>query len=250
VPRTRVTEHAVHAIPRHAWRRRDNETVVARESKVPAHVAVIMDGNGRWAARHGRPRRDGHAVGSKVELATCKALSDAGIACVSVFGFSTENWSRPPAEVSFLMNQRRDYLVANAPTFMASNIRLRRVGRRAGVPPDVLEAFDQVEALTKENSGLQYNICFNYGGRTELEDAAAAGRIADHLYTGVFQDVDLLIRTSGERRLSNFMLWQCAFAELYFVETLWPDFTSAELTRALEWYASRSRRFGALPDGT
>ncbi len=207
-----------------------------------------MDGNGRWAEARGLDRSLGHEAGERALFDVVEGALQAGLRHLSVYAFSTENWARPPSEVAFLLGfnrrllrQRRDYMVE-------SGVRIRRLGRRAPVPDDVLEEFDAAEEATRANDRLALQVCFNYGGRAELEDAAAGGSIPDNLYAPDLPDVDLLIRTSGEKRLSNFLLWQSAYAELYFTEMLWPDFGRVALAEALREYAARRRRFGGLDD--
>jgi undecaprenyl pyrophosphate synthase len=214
--------------------------------RVPRHVALIMDGNGRWARARGLERTRGHEAGERALFDVVEGALEAGIRYLSVYAFSTENWARPPEEVSFLMNFNRSLLRQRRDDLHARGVRIRRIGQRAGVPQGVLDEFDAAEELTEDNLRMDLLVCFNYGGRSELEEAARAGPIADHLYTGEAPDVDLLIRTSGEKRLSNFLLWQSAYAELYFTETLWPDFDRHALFDALRDYAGRARRFGAL----
>ena len=212
----------------------------------PKHVAIIMDGNGRWAEARDLPRNAGHDEGERALYRVVDAAIEAGIRYLSVYAFSTENWSRPEEEVDFLMGFNRERLRARRDDMHARGVRIRRVGRRAGVPGEVLGEFDQAEELTATNEKMDLLICFNYGGRAELEDAAARGSIAENLYAPDVPDVDLLIRTSGEQRLSNFLLWQSAYAELYFTEMLWPDFGPDALRAALDEYDERHRRFGAL----
>jgi undecaprenyl pyrophosphate synthase len=213
---------------------------------LPAHVALIMDGNGRWAKQRDLPRTKGHEAGERALFDVVEGALEVGLRYLSVFAFSTENWSRPPDEVDFLLGFNRSLLRERRDDLNERGVKIRRIGRRIGVPDDVLAEFDAAERVTTINSRLDLLICFNYGGRAELEDAAAAGPIAEHLYAPDVPDVDLLIRTSGERRLSNFLLWQSAYAELYFTETLWPDFQRGALFEALEDYAARTRRFGGL----
>jgi len=214
--------------------------------RLPAHVAIIMDGNGRWAEARGLDRSAGHEAGEQALFDVVEGALEAGLGYLSVYAFSTENWARPQSEVEFLLGfnrkllrERRDYMVERG-------VRIRRIGRRYPVPDDVLEEFDAAEAATASNGTLFLQVCFNYGGRAELEDAAKAGSIPDNLYAPDAPDVDLLIRTSGEKRLSNFLLWQSAYAELYFTEMLWPDFKRDALFEALRDYARRRRRFGGL----
>ena len=213
---------------------------------LPRHVAAIMDGNGRWAEARGLERSFGHEAGERALFDVVEGSLEAGLEYLSVYAFSTENWNRPQSEVDFLLGfnrmllrKRRDYMVERG-------VRIRRLGRRHPVPADVLEEFDIAEEMTKGGTKLHLQVCFNYGGRAELEDAAAAGSIPANLYAPDLPDVDLLIRTSGEKRLSNFLLWQSAYAELYFTETLWPDFKREALWDALHDYARRQRRFGGL----
>jgi len=219
----------------------------------PAHVAIIMDGNGRWAKQRGLPRTKGHEMGEKALFDVVEGALEAGIRYLSVYSFSTENWNRPPEEVDFLMNFNRALLRQRREELDERRVRIRRIGRRELVPPDVLEEFDEAERKTAHHTRMDLLTCFNYGGRAELEDAGRRlresdeyGSIADHLYAPDTPDVDLLIRTSGEMRLSNFLLWQGAYAELYFTETLWPDFDRHALFEALRDYSGRKRRFGAL----
>ena len=214
--------------------------------RVPAHVAIIMDGNGRWAEARGLARSQGHEAGERALFDVVEGALEAGIAYLSVYAFSTENWSRPTDEVTFLMNFNRDLLRKRREDLHQRGVSIRRIGRREGMPGDVLEEFDKAERLTAGNSRMHLLVCFNYGGRTELEDAARAGSIPANLYAPDAPDVDLLIRTSGEKRLSNFLLWQSAYAELYFTETLWPDFDRHALFEALADYSRRERRFGGL----
>jgi undecaprenyl diphosphate synthase len=214
--------------------------------RLPRHVAIIMDGNGRWAEARGLDRTRGHEAGERALFDVVEGALEAGIRFLSVYAFSTENWSRPPDEVSFLLNFNRTLLRQRREELHQRRVRIRRVGQREGVPQGVLEEFDAAEARTASNERMDLLVCFNYGGRAELEDAAKAGSIPENLYAPDVPDVDLLIRTSGERRLSNFLLWQSAYAELYFTATLWPDFDRRGLFAALADYAGRNRRFGAV----
>ena len=223
--------------------------------RLPAHVAIIMDGNGRWAKQRGLPRTKGHEMGEKALFDVVEGALEANIRYLSVYSFSTENWNRPLEEVEFLMNFNRTLLRQRRNDLDERRVRIRRIGRRELVPADVLEEFDEAERLTEHHTRMDLLTCFNYGGRAEIEDAvervAAAGTgpggaISENLYAPDVPDVDLLIRTSGEMRLSNFLLWQSAYAELYFTETLWPDFDRHSLFAALRDYAARERRFGGL----
>ena len=214
---------------------------------VPRHIAIIMDGNGRWAEARGLERTQGHEAGESALFDVVEGALEAGIRYLSVYAFSTENWSRPPSEVEFLLGFNRALLRQRRDELNNRRVRIRRVGRRERVPQDVLDEFDAAEEVTRRNDRLDLLVCFNYGGRAEIEDAAKLGEIADNLYAPDVPDVDLLIRTSGEKRLSNFLLWQAAYAELYFTELLWPDFDRQALFDALRDYADRTRRFGALP---
>jgi undecaprenyl diphosphate synthase len=207
---------------------------------------MIMDGNGRWAEARGLPRTKGHEAGERALFDVVEGALEAGIRYLSVYAFSTENWSRPPDEVEFLLNFNRTLLRQRRDELNERGVRIRRVGRREGVREDVLSEFDGAEELTSGNERMDLLVCFNYGGRAELEDAAAAGAIPENLYAPDVPDVDLLIRTSGEMRVSNFLLWQSAYAELYFTDTLWPDFDRHALFEALKDYAARDRRFGGL----
>ena len=213
---------------------------------VPRHVAIIMDGNGRWARARGLDRSAGHEAGERALYDVVQGALDLGIRYLSAYAFSTENWSRPAEEVAFLLNFNRVLLRRRRDSLGEMGVRIRRLGRREGVPDDLLHEFDEADRLTEDADKLDLLVCFNYGGRAELEDAAKGGSIPEHLYAPDVPDVDLLIRTSGERRLSNFLLWQSAYAELYFTDVLWPDFDRRSLAAALEDYGRRQRRFGGL----
>lgn len=216
--------------------------------RLPGHVGIIMDGNGRWAEARGLERSLGHEAGERALFDVVEGALEAGLKYLSVYAFSTENWARPPSEVAFLLGFNRRLLRLRRDYMVERGVRIRRLGRRDPVPDDVLAEFDAAEEATRTNTRLGLQVCFNYGGRAELEDAAALGPISEHLYGPDLPDVDLLIRTSGEKRLSNFLLWQTAYAELYFTEMLWPDFGRAALFEALRDYAARRRRFGGLDE--
>lgn len=230
---------------------------------VPAHVAIIMDGNGRWAKARGLPRFAGHKAGVEALRRAVRAAGDLGIEWLTVYAFSSENWSRPQSEVSDLMGLLKLFIRRDLAELHASGVRVRIVGERAGLAPDIARLLDEAETLTRGNIKLNLVIAFNYGGRDEilrvarcLAAAAAKGDIrpeditatsfADLLDTAFIPDPDVLIRTSGEMRLSNFLLWQAAYAELVFLPCMWPEFTEQHLREALQIYSSRERRFGGL----
>jgi undecaprenyl diphosphate synthase len=213
---------------------------------IPRHIAIIMDGNGRWAEARDLPRTAGHEAGERALFDVVEGALEIGIRYLSVYAFSTENWARPQEEVEFLLNFNRVLLRKRRDELNQRNVRIRRIGRREPVPRQVLDEFDEAEAMTASNTRMDLLVCFNYGGRAELEDAAAEGSIPENLYAPDLPDVDLLIRTSGEMRLSNFLLWQSAYAEMYFTEELWPDFDRHSLSEAVQEYERRERRFGGL----
>ena len=232
--------------------------------RVPKHVAVVMDGNGRWAQRRGLPRTDGHAAGEEALFDTVEGALELGLSWLTVFAFSTENWRRPLDEVRFLMRFNEGILVRRRDELHERGVRVRFMGRRAGrVPGSVRRQIAETEALTQHNRRLTLTIAFNYGGRAELVDAAramaadaAAGtldpssiderRFARYLYAPDMPDPDLLVRTSGEFRISNFLLWVLAYAELHFTEVLWPDFRRSHLFEAVRDFQRRERRFGSI----
>lgn len=232
--------------------------------KVPRHVAIIMDGNGRWAAQRGLPRSAGHKQGAEAVRRVIKAAAEMDIAYLTLFGFSSENWRRPQQEVSELLNLLRFYLRSETVELHKNNVRLKVIGDRSAFSKDIIRLIDNAEGLTKENTGITAIIALNYGGRHDIVQAAGAimrqyrysdalpddetleRALGSALMTAEYPDPDLLIRTSGEQRISNFLLWQCAYAELVFLPTLWPDFGVKDLERALAEYAQRDRRFGAL----
>lgn len=225
----------------------------------PLHVAIIMDGNGRWAERRGVPRALGHREGVQALRRTIKAAPEMGVKCLTVFGFSTENWSRPADEVSDLMGLIRAFIGGDLKKLDKAGVRVRVLGRRAGVPADILKLIDHAEATTAGNDKFLLQVAFNYGGRADLVDAAQAlvdraaregtfqvdeDTFGDQLSTAGSPPVDLIIRTSGEQRLSNFLLWDCAYAELVFQPVLWPDYGPEALQAAIEEFSRRERRFG------
>ncbi len=232
---------------------------------VPNHVAIIMDGNGRWAAARGLPRSAGHQQGVEALRRTVEAAGELGVKYLTVFSFSTENWRRPAKEVSILFDLLRAYLEKDLRRLKSEGVHIRVIGRRAGLPHDIEELVDLAESETRENSAAFLTIAFNYGGRDEIFRAAQAmardllaGAKSEELMEKDFEDyldtaglpqLDLLIRTSGEYRLSNFLLWQAAYAELYFTDVLWPDFGRPELEAAIERFRQRERRYGAAGPG-
>ena len=215
------------------------------------YVAIITDGNGRWAKQRGLSTVEGHRAGADVVKARLRDAVELGIEELTVFSFSTENWSRPAEEVAGLMAMFGERIDAETPELDAEGVRMRFVGRREGVPAALVERMEWAEGLTADNDRISLFIAFNYGGRAEIVDAARSFRggteeeFRQHLYAPEMHDPDLLIRTSGEVRLSNYLLWQCAYSELVFAEELWPDFDRAAFERALGEYETRRRRFGA-----
>ncbi len=234
-------------------------------SAVPGHVAIVMDGNGRWANRQGLTRIEGHKAGEAALLDVVAGAIQIGVKHLSVYAFSTENWKRSPDEVRFLMGFNRDVLHRRRDQLNEWGVRVRWAGRTPRLWRSVIDELRFAEQLTAHNSTLTLTMCVNYGGRTELQDAVrgiarevAAGRlspdrigektIARHLYIPDMPDVDLFVRSSGEQRTSNFLLWQSAYAEMVFLDTLWPDFSREDLWRAIEVYGQRTRRFGGAID--
>lgn len=234
-------------------------------SALPRHVAIIMDGNGRWAKKRLLPRKAGHVAGVSAVREVVYQACDIGLEALTLYAFSSENWNRPISEVGALMGLFRLYFKNDVRKLHERNVQMRVIGRRDRVDPDIREMIEDCEALTANNTGLIVQFAFDYGGQEEITMAAqslarevAAGkllpeeitpeRITSHLYTAGVPAPDLVIRTSGERRLSNFLLWQSAYAELLFVNTLWPDFGREEFMDALKAFSLRERRFGALPE--
>jgi undecaprenyl diphosphate synthase len=227
--------------------------------RLPAHVAIIMDGNGRWAGQRHLPRVEGHRAGITAVREVIETSARLGIDVLTLYAFSIENWKRPRAEVATLMALLKRYIRLELNTLMRNNIRFKMIGRREDLSADVQAELAQAEARTASNSGMQFNIALNYGGRAEIVDAArraiAQGiapealdeqRFGSLLYTGGQPDPDLLIRTSGEMRVSNFLLWQIAYAEIWVTDTLWPDFRKRHLLEAIVAYQKRDRRYGGI----
>jgi undecaprenyl diphosphate synthase len=231
--------------------------------EVPRHVAIIMDGNGRWAAARGLPRVEGHRRGVEALRKTVRAAGDMGIRCLTIFSFSSENWQRPASEVRDLMGLLRLFIRKDLAELHGNGVRVRVIGERADLDPDIRRLLEEAEELTRANTNLLLVVAFNYGGRDEI--ARAVRRIAENVASGALApgaiteeligqhldapeiaDPDLIIRTSGEQRLSNFLLWQAAYSELVFTPVYWPDFDRAALQSAIEEYRRRERRFGGL----
>lgn len=227
----------------------------------PAHIAIIMDGNGRWAVSRGMPRIEGHRRGADAVRRTVHAAADIGVEYLTLFGFSSENWSRPEEEVSELMRLLSYYLRSETAELHKNNIRIRIIGERSRFSKDIIDLIENAEDLTKDNTSLTLVIALNYGGRHDILQAAkkvaeSGLRLSDEAFEMAFQeslmtagmpDPDLMIRTSGEQRISNFLLWQSAYTEMVFCDVFWPDFDRVHLEHAIEEYATRDRRFGALP---
>jgi undecaprenyl diphosphate synthase len=238
------------------------EVGLARQVNVeqlPAHVAIIMDGNGRWAAQRHLPRVEGHRAGIESVRDVVETSARLGIGVLTLYAFSIENWKRPRTEVNTLMTLLKRYLRLELDTLLRNNIRFQVIGRQEELPADVQDELAAGVRRTATNSGMQFNIALNYGGRAEIVDAArraiAAGvapgdlderRFAEFLYTAGQPDPDLLIRTSGEMRVSNFLLWQIAYAEIWVTDTLWPDFRCRHLLEAILAYQKRDRRYGGI----
>ena len=231
--------------------------------QIPEHVAIILDGNGRWAKKRFLPRNMGHSQGAKVVEQICEDAWDLGIKYLTVYAFSTENWSRPEKEVSALMKLLRKYLVDSIERTTKNNMRVRVIGEKSRLSEDIREVIEKLEKVSAANTGLNFTIALNYGSRDEMVRAmrrmaadCCAGSLqpeeitedvfTSYLDTRELPDPDLMIRTSGEQRLSNWLLWQLAYTEFYFTDVLWPDFNKKELIRAIEYYNTRERRFGGI----
>jgi len=237
--------------------------VAGADPDVPRHVAIIMDGNGRWAAARGLPRVEGHRRGVEALRRTVRAAGEMGIQCLTIFSFSSENWQRPISEVRDLMGLLRRFIRNDLAELHGNNVRVRIIGERADLDPEISSLLEEAEQLTRRNDGLLLVVAFNYGARDEI--ARAARRVAEEVARGTLKpqdvtadtlgryldapdigDPDLIIRTSGEQRLSNFLLWQAAYSELVFSPVYWPDFDRAVLQQAIDEYRRRERRFGGL----
>jgi undecaprenyl diphosphate synthase len=241
------------------------ELLGVESGAMPRHVAVIMDGNGRWAKQRGLMRIEGHRHGAEAVRETVTHCARLGIECLTLYSFSLENWKRPKLEVDGLMALYAQYLVAERREIMENDIRVLQLGRREGLPDSVLRELDRTMQMSRDNNGLTLCLALNYAGRAEIIDAARAlarkaregeldpdqideAMFADQLTTRGLPDPDLLVRTAGQMRISNFLLWQISYAELYVTEVLWPDFRAEHLNEALRAYAARERRFGAVPE--
>ena len=243
--------------------KKKQEVVRLDESSLPRHVAIIMDGNGRWAKKRGLPRTAGHAAGAETFRTIATYCKDLGLDYLTVYAFSTENWKRPPEEVRAIMGLLEKYLHEAIETMARDKIKMAFFGDLSPLSPKLQTLCRETEEISKSYAGFQANICLNYGGRDEIVRAArafaadcAAGRadpnhltedaFGGYLYSAGIPDPELIIRPSGEERLSNFLLWQCAYSEFYFTDVLWPDFGPEELRKALAAYQHRSRRFGGV----
>jgi undecaprenyl diphosphate synthase len=231
--------------------------------RIPAHLGVIMDGNGRWAKARGKRRTEGHIEGVKALRNLVELCINYGVGHLTVFSFSSENWTRPREEVVFIFNLLRRFVASDLQRLIRNNVQVRIIGTREGLEPSLVRLIDDVEAKTSANTGLVLVVAFNYGGKAEIAEATrriarevAAGRLAPEqiteatieaaLYTAGLPDPDLIIRTSGEQRISNFLLWQAAYSEFVFVDENWPDFDEASFVRVLEAFAQRDRRYGGI----
>lgn len=232
--------------------------------KVPEHVAIIMDGNGRWAQKRGLPRTAGHKQGAEALRRIVRVAAECEVKYLTLFGFSSENWNRPQSEINELMKLLRYYLRSETAELHKSNVRLRVIGDRTAFDEDIIQLIENAEELTKDNNGITVVMALNYGGRHDIaqaaqhmiEKAVADGKVPDlerlekgiseNLMTQGIPEPDLLIRTSGEKRISNFLLWQCAYTEMVFTPVLWPDFKKRDFEKALIEFSERDRRFGAV----
>lgn len=245
------------------WKKSDDTAGQVDFGRLPRHIAIILDGNGRWAQRRGMPRTAGHKVGAETFRTIATYCRDIGIDYLTVYAFSTENWKRPKDEVDTIMSLLRRYLLEAIDTMERDNVRLSFMGDMSVLSQELRDLVDQCNTISERLTGCQCNICINYGGRAEIVHAAqrfardcmeGAAKPEDltedsfegYLYSAGIPSPELLIRPGGEQRLSNFLLWQCAYAELYYTDVLWPDFTKEDLHRAIAAYQHRSRRFGAV----
>ena len=238
-------------------------TTTPKELYIPEHIGIIMDGNGRWAKKRGLPRPIGHTYGAKTFKSMTRYISRKGVKYLTLYAFSTENWKRPLEEVNSLMKIFRQYLIDSLTNFREDDIKVVFIGDRSAFPSDIIKLIDETEEIAKDRKGMQLNLAMNYGGRAEIVQAVqrlcqevrdgqltpeqlTEAMLSDRLYTAGQPDPDLIIRTGGEHRLSNFMLYQAAYAEFYSTETLWPDFGEKEFEEAILAFNQRSRRFGGV----
>ena len=237
------------------------ESIDLTGMNIPNHIAIIMDGNGRWAKKRFLPRNAGHVAGAKTVEKIIEDAYDLGVKYLTVYAFSTENWNRPDDEVAALMKLLKNYLKDCIKRANSNNMRVRVIGERSRLEPEIVEKIEELEECSKNNTGITFIIALNYGARDEmirgmkkmLQDGISAEEITEEKYesyldTKDIPDPDLMIRTSGEQRLSNFLLWQFAYSELYFTEVPWPDFTPEELRKAVEDYSGRDRRYGKIEE--
>lgn len=239
------------------------ETAQPNRLRIPAHLGVIMDGNGRWAKARGKRRTEGHIEGVKALRNLVELCINYGVGHLTVFSFSSENWTRPREEIAFIFNLLRRFVASDLQRLIRNNVQVRIIGTRDGLEPSLVRLIDDVEVKTAANTGLVLVVAFNYGGKAEIADATrriarevAAGRLTPEqitedtieaaLYTAGMPDPDLILRTSGEQRISNFLLWQAAYSEFVFVDENWPDFNEASFLRVLQTFALRDRRFGGI----
>lgn len=232
--------------------------IMKQYENLPNHIAIILDGNGRWAKKRGLPRNLGHRQGVETLIKISRYCADIGLKNLTVYAFSTENWNRPKDEVDYLMNLLEEYFTGLDKKLNKRNIRIKVIGEKSNLSEKLLCIINEVQEKSKDNTGMILNIAFNYGGKDEIVNAfktmikenviISKENVDKYLYTNESGNVDLLIRTSGEQRISNFLLWQIAYAEMYFTNVYWPDFTKKELNKALESYKNRDRRFGGLKD--
>ena len=238
---------------------KDTASTVKKITHLPTHVAIVPDGNGRWAEKRGLSRLGGHEAGVKIMRSMIEHLNDYQIKYVTLYGFSTENWGRPEDEVSGLFRILEERIGKDVPQLHKKGIKVRHIGRLGELPARLQKSINSAEELTKNNTGMTLNLAFNYGGHVEIVDAVRRiitegippekideKLFSSYLYTAGLPDVDLLIRTGDELRLSNFLIWQTAYSEYYFTQVLWPDFTKEDIDKALIAYSQRERRFGAL----
>ena len=239
----------------------NNKAGELENSGVPRHIAIILDGNGRWAKKRGLPRTAGHAAGSETFRKIATYCKNIGVEYLTVYAFSTENWKRPEEEVSTIMKLLNRYLEEAIATMEKDKIKMKIFGNVEGLSPQLRALVEKTDEISKKYEGFQANICLNYGGRDEIVNAAkryaqdlAEGKVSEltedvfsnYMYSAGIPDPDLLIRPGGEKRISNFLLWQCAYSEFYYTDVLWPDFSEKELDKAIEEFKSRDRRYGGV----